>query len=243
LEWRLYCYSLLKHIDDELRYINPKEKGTRDMRNKFIKQPERFQAILSEIEIIGRLRKQSYKVEISPEIKIEENGTIVTKNLDLRVEIDGEDILIEVISPEMMRELRYFGGAMIKKNRLKATILGEFFKKHKLDMMEQKKPVLFVVDISETELDYETAKSCLEGSLGVQIIRYENSQDVRLIRRNDSLHDLNLKTDIIIGLIVYKRILGRDGKIHLKGRGFSNPYSNHPKKDELMGKVKLALLG
>ncbi len=75
--------------------------------------------------------------------------------MDVHVKLDDADVLFEVINPEMYKPLRYLSGFVDIKNRAKKKIAEEI-DKHLKDLSNViKSPLILVIDMSRSEIDYE----------------------------------------------------------------------------------------
>jgi hypothetical protein len=223
--------SSIKHMKYNIRLIR-----------RGLQETDKFWQTVSEIDVISRLQKR-YKVIIAPQIKLKQEKKVITKKPDLMVNIKSDQILLEVITPEMFAPLKYFHAAGIP-NRLKSKIYTEFKKHFKGQIIER--DVIIVVDIGLSEIRYESAESYLEGSYQLTLrIDKETGKviDTFPSRADDSMQKLDLHTRVIIGLILYRRITGTNGIIHIRGRSFANETVMNKNRRKLLTKITNTLLG
>ncbi len=223
----LYYYGLLSHLDNCLTSIRKTEYGTKELRAKLLHENEnQFQSAISEIEVISRLRQQLPLTiaEVAP--TKEGKGA---KRPDIMVKVLGLPMHVEVITPEMAAVLRYLGGGGIP-NRLVGKILDEF-EKHFKDLADDF-PALIVADLSHSEIDYLSADTAMSGSLAVSMLWDNKSRQVVAeypTRAKDAISLRAPETSKLLGLIVYKRIITKEGHIILRGRCVINPFSTENK--------------
>ena len=236
-------YALLTHIENCLHLIRQEDNFHSQLKKKLCneKNEHEFWAVLSELDAICRLRRK-FNVTINPSVEVIENGKILKKHPDLSISIDGKEILIEVITPQMMPELRYLGSASIP-NRLADKVYDEF-KKHFKGMVV-KHDCLVIVNKEHSEIDYESAKAYTEGSLQFTIVFNKETGEVIdefLTRAEDYMTARSPEMNVIIGIIIYSRVVGSDGKIHLKGRFFASK-GIEEEKVKLGWKIAKSFLG
>lgn len=183
---------------------------------------------MSEIEVIGRLRPH-LPLTISEAAPITSDaGT--PKRPDIGIVVLGFPIHIEVITPGIAAVLRYLGGGGIP-NRLVGMILSEF-NKH-LKGLADDRGALIVVDVSHSEIDYMSAYSAMSGSLALGMIwDTEKGQVIAEYptRGKDAISLIEPTTRKILGLIVYKKTLTKEGCVILPGKFVPNQFSAESKK-------------
>ncbi|MEM3490001.1 MAG: hypothetical protein QXO75_10170 [Nitrososphaerota archaeon] len=218
---KLYAELFLSHLNYMLGLLKPDEQGTRHIRDG-LKNEEQFWQTISELEIATSF-KTKYPTTIEPKIG--------NKRLDVHVKLDDKDILFEVINPEMYKPLRYLSGVVNIKNRAKEKIAEEIDKQLK-DLSDViKSPLILVIDISRSEIDYEDILSALEGSLALQVIFDKQTHRVvaeHAVRSNDALSKEKPESKIVSAIIAYKRDVTKEGKIKLEGKIFQNPTASYP---------------
>ncbi|MEM3566823.1 MAG: hypothetical protein QXK18_08165 [Candidatus Bathyarchaeia archaeon] len=218
---KLYAAAFLSHLNYMLGLLKPDEQGTRHIRDG-LKNEEQFWQTISELEIATSF-KTKYPTTIEPKIG--------NKCLDVHVKLDDKDILFEVINPEMYKPLRYLSGVVNIKNRAKEKIAEEIDKQLK-DLSDViKSPLILVIDISRSEIDYEDILSALEGSLALQVIFDKQTHRVvaeHAVRSNDALSKEKPESKIVSAIIAYKRDVTKEGKIKLEGKIFQNPTASYP---------------
>ena len=168
-----------------------------------------------------------------------------TKRLDLQATIDGSSVLFETISPETFRGLKYSSGAVFLPNRVRDKIYDEF-KKHLSRLPTSVKiPIVIIIDIGRSEIDYEFVADYLWGTLQLtyRIDKRTGKEAGSLwTRAKDSMHELAKKShenlDIISGVICYKSFLSNDGEFHLQGMYFPNPNALNPLTKNQVSRLK-----
>lgn len=227
--------AFLNHLEEMLKIVVSKSKKLKDLRDGLGNEDQFWQTV-SEIEIIASFMKE-YPVEIAPEID--------TKKLDAMINIDGRELLIEVINPEMFKPLRYLTGkTMGIENRARDKIYDEF-KKHLKDVyLEEKIPVIIVIDIERSEIGYDFVEDYLMGTLQlVMLFDKKRGEAVKTYpaRAKDYMHALDEETNVLSAVLCYRRRFGKDHKFHFEGRIIPNKYAKNPLSQELIEKIKEAL--
>ena len=253
-EWRaddaLMRQSLLEHLDNCLARVDKTESGTGELRKKLLHQDvEQFRSALSEIDVIGRLRRK-LKVDISELSEvITGDGTRLPKRPDISVQLDSESIRIEVITPQMAAILRFLGGGGIP-NRLTGRIISEFHK-HFRGQTEDK-DAMIIADTNWSEIDYWSVISSMQGTPSLQVLIDKSSGGVvaeRQISAQDTVTDREPQTESILGVLAFKRRMSKEGHLLLIGKFFPNIHSRAPDKlifcrlieEHLLDKVETVL--
>lgn len=218
---KLYSAAFLSHLNHRLGLLKLNEQGTKHIRDG-LKNEEQFWQTISELEIATSFNTK-YPTTIEPKIG--------NKCLDVHVKLDGTNILFEVINPEMYKPLRYLSGVINVKNRAKKKIAEEIDKQLK-DLSDIiKSPLILVIDISRSEIDYDDVLSALEGSLALQLVFDRQTHRVvaeRVVRSDDALTKEKPETKVVSAVIAYKRNVAKEGKIKLEGKIVQNPTASYP---------------
>ena len=92
-------------------------------------------------------------------------------------------------------------------------------------------------------LRYDTIEDYVEGELQFVLRMNTLTHDAEGVftQRGELMAIKDEETKIVVGIIGYSRIVGTDGKIHLKGRKFLNPKLQN--KEKIIAGVTKALLG
>jgi len=236
-----YHNSFLTYLDTNLQYFNLTESRIGSIR-RGLRSAVSFWYTISEVDVIAKLR-QMYKVQIEPIVEREHDGKIIKSRPDLMVTINSNDLLIEVISPDMYAPLKFFHSAGIP-DRLRSKIYTEFQEHFQGKIFEF--DVVIFVDISDSEIDYYSAENYLKGSYQFTMRLDKATRKVIATfpsRAKDAMHLLDPETKSIIGLILYKRITGSDGKIHLKGRVFPNEFVMNDVRRHILYEIKESFFG
>jgi len=233
--------AFLSYLDQNLSMISDTEPKVGELK-RGLKDTDLFWQTVSEIDVISRLRRK-YKVVIGPTIELKQERRVFKRNPDLMVTIGSSQTLIEVITPQMFRPLKYFHGAGIP-NRLRSLVYTEFKEHFKGQKLER--DVIIVVDVMRSEIDYYSAEGYLGGSF--QITFRVDKTTGKVIdsfpsRADDAMSRLDPETRVIIGLILYRRITGTDGKIHISGRSFANESVTNENRRKVLTEIENALFG
>lgn len=229
--------SLLSHLEKEIGEIkiSPSLKNMREA----LRQEEQFWKVFSEIDVRSRLA-QDFCLEIAPPLEIQDGDKTKIKHPDFGMKFEGNEVYIEVISPDMFPPLRYFHNAGIP-NRVRNKITDEI--KHHFKGMKIPKDVIVIVDLASSELRYESIENYVQGELQFVLRMNKKTHDPEGVftQRGEPMANIDPQTQIVVGIIGYARVIGTDGKIHLKGRSFLNPHASN--KSQVLYKVAEALLG
>ena len=215
--------SFLSHLNSNLQFLESTEPRIGNIR-RGLRTDSSFWYTVSEIDVIARLRPH-FEVQIEPVLLRTLDGTIKKSRPDIKLYHNSNEILIEVIAPDMFAPLKFFHSAMIVPDRLGNKIYSEFqdhFKGMTID-----RDVIMIVDTSHSEIDYYSAENYLSGSFQITFRMDLSSRRVIATypsRKDDAMHILDPNTKSIIGLVLYKRVIGSDGRIHFQGRVFPNEY-------------------
>ena len=227
--WNL---ALLEHMDELLSRIRLNEQGIGDLRDKLL--GEEFVEGLSELELISRLRRK-YRVECYPNVERIVDGKTKRSKLEALVEIEGQEVLVETVTPELMAELRYLGAATIP-NRLAQIVWREF--QEQLSGMVKQNDVIIVLDRSRSEISNDEATAYMEGpeSWVLQLDKETGRPVGSFVERKEeeSMHKMAPGMNMILGVLVYDRVIGKDGKYHLRGKFHSNPGASGSSKSPLI---------
>lgn len=227
--------AFVEYLDGLLNKLASKANKLKDIKNG-LRNQDQFWETVSEVEVICSFIND-YKVVIAPKIE--------DKKLDLSVEMNGEELLIEVINPEMFKPLKYMTGKAIGiGNRAKGKIYGEF-KAHleNLSILEGKH-VLVVIDIGRSLIDYDFVEDYLLGTLQLTMqIDKTTGKVVREYpsRADDAMHTLEKKTDVLSAVICYKSSMGNDMKFHRTGKVMLNPHAINPLSEKTVELIQKCL--
>jgi hypothetical protein len=233
--------AYLEYLNQLLSTLNYDEAGMGGLKNK-LRENGQFWETFSELDIIWKL-KQRYPVVIEPKVDLIQDGKPIQSRPDLEIILDSNPVLIEIINPQMFAELHYFHVAGIPE-RLDDKIYTEF--KEHFKGMVLKKYVVIAVDYSRSEIRYDSAEDYMEGSS--QVTLEKNTQTGNIVgvyatRADDSMIKRDPDTKIIIGLLLYQKIIGDDGKIHLRGRVFPNSTVINKDQGIILDILKEVVLG
>jgi hypothetical protein len=229
--------SLLLHLDDAISSIKD-DQSLKKMKDA-LRQEEQFWKVFSEIDVRSRLAAH-FNLAIEPPLEIVEDGQTKTKHPDFGLTFEGKEIYLEVISPEMFPPLRYFNSAGIP-NRVRDKITDEI--KHHFKGMLIPKDVIIIVDLASSELRYESIQNYVEGELQFVFrvnTKTRESEGV-FTERGEPMSKVDPETQIIVGIIGYSRVIGKDKRIHLRGRTFPN--ENALNKSRILEEIAKKLFG
>lgn len=197
-----------------------------------LQNEDQFSQTVSEIEIISAFINE-WPIEVEPDI----DG----KKLDLKVETNEADLLIEVINPEMFKPLKFFRSARGIPNRARSKIYDEFKAHLKDKQIEGDAPIVIVIDIGRSEIDYEFVEDYLMGTLQLTMVFEEKKKEIvgtYPSRAKDSMHDRKGEMDLLSAVICYQTVFGSDDKLHIQGRIIPNKYAKNPLGPQLTEIVK-----
>lgn len=241
LRGKIRCMALCQHINVLLKNIASTESGIGSMRRKL--QGEEFSEGLSELELIGRLR-YTHEVICYPSVERKVDGNLGHSDLDALARIDGQEILVEVVTPRMMPELEYLGSAGVP-NRLASIVRSEY--NEQLSGMTTQRDVVIVLDKSRSEISYDSAEAYMDGPLSMVLEFDEEMKQVvsSYVKRKEeaSMSKLAPEMNIILGILVYDRVLGRDGRFHIRGRFCKNPAAMTPEKERIVSRFEKTFTG
>jgi len=230
--------ALLIHLENELSII--KDSPCLKNMKAALRKEEHFWKVFSEIDVMSRLIR-CFSLEISPPLEIQDGQITKVKHPDFGLTFNGNKLYVEVIAPEMFSALRYFQSAGLPDNRVRAKITEEL--KSHFRGMKTTGDVIIIVDLASTELHYENIQDYVEGDM--QFIFRMNAQTREeggiYTQRGEPMINKDEETKIVVGIIGFTRVIGTDGRVHLKGRKFLNPQSSQ--KSRLLDSVTKALLG
>lgn len=225
-----------------MMYLENIEKNLHNFRNRGFsmihcrdgfKNEEQFQATLSELNF-GFPFLAGFTVEPEPDV----GGKV----LDYKITIDSIPIFVEVISPEMVKQMELLTGVMTGiKNRVKSKIYDEY-KEQLIQLSSQNHPVVVAVDVGNSEIDYESVIDYLYGSPKMTMHMDAKTHDVVKTvyhRDADTMHDLEPQMDMISAVICFKTILDDSQLIYRNfGEVIRNPYARVPLDDKIIQKIQ-----
>jgi hypothetical protein len=216
----LHPLAMLCYLEDMVEAIKILP-GTRSLKEG-LRSEDRFPQSFSELQIAYAFAHAGFTIVLGPPAG--------AGKLDLQATIEGTPILIEVITPDMIKSLKYSTKAVMIPNRARAKIYDEF-KNHLAELpKDTTTPIIIVIDAGRSEIDYDFVADYLYGTTqftfwvdkktGKQAGgAWTRAKDSLSEYAKDSPENLNL----ISGVLCYKTTLGSDGKFHLTGMIFTNP--------------------
>jgi len=228
-----------------LDYLNEMVEVIKGLRNTGslkdgLRADEQFDETFSELQITYSFAKAGYPIEIEP--------AVGAKKLDLEAALEDKPVLFEVIKPNLFRKLRYSASAIFIPNRARKLVYDEF-KNHLAQVAEKiDKPIVIVIDIGRSEIDYNFVADYVYGTL--QFTWWTDKKTGKVVaegwtRAKDSLHDQaesgSENLDVISAIVCYKTVLGNEGKFHLQGMIFLNPTARNSLTDGQVSKIEKTL--
>jgi hypothetical protein len=230
--------AMLTYLDEMAARIK-ELPGTRNLKEG-LRSDDRFSETFSELQTAHAFAEAGHPIVLGPPAG--------AGKLDLQVTLDSVPVLMEVITPDLFRALKYSGRAIGVPNRARDKIYSEF-KEHLAELpKDTKTPVVIVIDIGRSEIDYDFVADYLYGTL--QFTFWTDKKTGKLVqsawtRAEDSMHKLgeasSEKLDIISAVVCYKTPLGDDGKFHMQGQIFLNRHAQNPLTDAQVSKIEEAL--
>jgi hypothetical protein len=230
--------AMLTYLEEMTASVKEMQ-GNHDLKSG-LRSDEQFFQTFSELQIAYAFARRSYPLVIGP--------SIGTKKLDLEVTLDGSRILFEVINPDMFRPLKYATRAVGVPNRARDKIYEEFKKHLAQKAGDEIRPVIIVIDLGRSEIDYDFVEDYLYGTQ--QYTWWTDKKTGKIVaegptRAQDSMHKLgetsSEKLDIISAVICYKTPMGNDGRLHMQGQILINPHAHNPLADEQISRIDEAM--
>jgi hypothetical protein len=104
---------------------------------------------------------------------------------------------------------------------------------------------MIIVDATHAEMDYFEAISSMQGTPSVRFLIDKSSGEIVNqcpAHAEDSITDLEPETRSILGILVYKRRISKEGHLILVGKFFENVHSRSPRKLDLCKPIEEQLL-
>jgi hypothetical protein len=168
-----------------------------------LRNPEQFYQTVSEVEVIGRLRKAMIHVEIHPRIDAAESGR--SRRLDAKADMLGRDVYIEVATPETYLPLELVRAAIGLPNRAVNIILDKV-KDQFADAAELRgNPVVMVMNTTRSDINAYEIRDALYGQLKLSfLVERETGKLVAedFIREMNAISDKTPAGRILSGVLV-----------------------------------------
>jgi hypothetical protein len=230
----LHPRAMLSYLEDMVDAIK-KLPGTRSLKEG-LRSEDRFSQTFSELQMGYAFAQAAFPIVLGP--------SAGAGKLDLQVTIEGTPILMEVITPEMFRPLKYSAKAVAIPNRARGKIYDEF-KEHLAELpKDTKTPIIIVIDAGRSEIDYEFVGDYLYGT--TQFTFWVDRKTGKgaggaWTRAPDSLSEIAKKSpenlNIISAVLCYKTSLGKDGRFHIMGMIFTNPTAQNPINESQLSQI------
>ena len=229
--WPRACLTELNKGLLSFELIKNHKYKTQKQKKKYIQDNlmnnESFWRFFSEIIVMNKLGKKSIK---SKDFVSGDN------DIDLETELFNKIIFFEITAPDMDRNLRFANGAVSLKNK-SFSVIEKKYKQimktgvYKDSRYKNKFYFYVVIDISDSTIDEYSLLDTLFGTEKLNLIFDKKQGDVidqYETREQNSLVDKNKKTEIVSGVIYFKRKLnfGKDNQpfIKLNGKIINNPF-------------------
>ncbi|MFC1486386.1 hypothetical protein ACFLRN_01685 [Thermoproteota archaeon] len=226
--------AFLQYLEGMLKAITSKSKKLKDLRNG-LKIEEQFSATISEIEVISAFIEH-YETEIAPSLE--------QKKLDVKVNFNGERVLIEVINPLMFKPARYLTGKAIGIPNRSRSLIYEEFKKHIKNIEINDIPVVIAINTGRSMITYDFVEDYLMGTLQLTFfVSKENGKvvDTKPTRAGDSMDKLDEETNLLSAVICYRSRFENDGKFHKEGKIITNPAAKNPLSNKVILEIEKLL--
>jgi hypothetical protein len=174
-----------------------------------LKKKDNFFQMQSQLRV-SALLKIKYDVSLEEPV-VNENGDEITA-INILVAIGNSQIIIEVTSLDMFRDLKYLGSVMDIKNRAKEKITQKVEKQISKIASVYPVPILLLIDKSRApEIDLEDIYDALGGTSTVNLVRDKETPEIRqfyMSRVNDGI-GLTIKggdrlSAIILVIVIYR---------------------------------------
>lgn len=164
--WKPRAERLVSYLDDLAGNINAREKGSKVLRDGLRNRKQFWQAV-SEMEVVTKLRKHGFEVEMQPSIDSPESSR--GRKLDAKVIVLGEEVYIEVVTPETYLPLEVVQAAVGLPNRAVRIILDKVKDQFDGADLIRGKPVVLVINVSRSEIDAYDATDALAGQIKLRL--------------------------------------------------------------------------
>lgn len=212
--------AFLSYLEDLFSVMDSNEKGTRELRTRLC--GKQFYETLSELELFGRLRKKGIQFEPYPDIEREVDGLMRMSKADALVKCGDSEIVVEVLMPDLQKELKYWGSAMLK-NRLLHKVVDEYAKHFK--GMKKMRKILFVVDTTRSHDPFHFAEDVMKGP---EVITFTIDKGTIIevsVNREESKSVIKRHSEInLAGIIAYRRQQMPWGHYATLGIFYENPH-------------------
>ncbi len=188
------CFSKLKN-----------QKGFDALLKRLKSNPEEFNDVLSEIEFNAYFSGR-YNIELEPKIQ--------NKKLDSRIKLDKRSVLFEIFTPSHYKPLQNSKKAILIPNTSKNKILDKLRKQIIPIKDSIKEPLIIVINASISVIDEHDIANSLFGELRLNTLHDKTTG--RMVeeywdRDKNSLSDAEPMTELITGILFYKRNIYLNG--------------------------------
>lgn len=193
----------LIHLDSMLGAID-----SRDPRKLSYKQSlensEDFWPTYREIECAGLLSSK-FKIQLKPKLGGNE--------LDIKLLLNGESVLVEVRSTQTSSKLEHSVDPIFLANRVPGILTTEADQIAALPP-DDKTPCLVILECSGSDIDEHDTANAVLGSLAVRFAVQEPNIPSWTIRQPDEIHHREPQTDCISAVLMYKCDFDSDDQPH-----------------------------
>lgn len=226
--------AFLQYLEGMLKAITRKSSKLKDLRNG-LKNEDQFWETISEIEVISAFIEH-YKTEIAPSLE--------KKKLDVKVDFNGERILIEVIYPRMFKPAQYLTGKALGIPNRARSLIYEEFKKHVKDIETNDIPVVITINTGRSMIGYDFVEDYLMGTL--QLTFFVNKENGKVVgskptRASDAMNKLDKETNLLSAVVCFRTRFGNDGRFHKEGKIITNPAAKNPLSKEVISEIERLL--
>ena len=214
-QWRRISrdWNFLYDLDCGLRALKAEHGVGRYARR--LKNESDFFSTVSEIDFVLQFLGQC---EISLEPKVG------PKNLDVRLEIGGRSVYVEIFNPEMFRELK-FPGILSLPRRINWMIYNKY-EKQLINLDGKDHLAILAIDAARSEANCNFVEDYLQGQW-ITRLRVSRQGDVydRRVERDvtETMHELDPRTDTISAVVCYKEHVRNDGSRGVEYKIIPNP--------------------
>jgi hypothetical protein len=228
-------HAVLEHIDRSIAIFKtdnqPRLKSIRDG----LTNPDQLYQTTGELFIAAHLRA-SYPTEMQVKFG--------NKTADCKTVVEGKDIVIEVVNPDMSLELKYLRTVVTQSgNRTKSKIQEKLESQIPGIAKNTDAPIFLAVNRGRAGIDDLEIADALYGSM--KIVMYFDQKTGTAIKTESAREADGISTvpsgRLISGIILYRTYFDHtDGKEKLEGEIFRN-LSDRPVTDEIIEALKKAL--
>lgn len=232
LENVIHDLIYLSHLESNLKKMSQNNLDIIAKFKKKLKNDTQTSATISEINFIASFVGKC-QVEIEP--------TIIKKRADVLLEIDSQKVYVEVISPEMFKELDLLEGVMRGiPNRIKNKILDEY-KDQLFELDNSNYLVLLVIDTTRSLTHIDEIEDALLGDLQYTFLMDSKTHEDKggyWSRKDNALHTSTPRISTISAVLCFRSELFTDFTFHNVGEIIDNPKADNPIGGHIEKRIK-----